>query len=162
MCPATFQFAQNKQEMIEQAKDSLVKVAPRMKKYANQNMRDVKFRVRGKVMLKLTPHIWKKFSSKTVHRRLVQKYNGPFEVIKRVGSVAYQLKLPDPLKVHPTFHMNYLKPFNENLMGKDRLWAKRAPHMSRNSMEGGGKDFGSSNNGGQVRKGLISGPMERH
>ena len=67
------------------------------------------------VLLKLTPQIWKKVSSKTRHRSLIPKYDGPFEVLKRVGHVAYRLKLPDRLKLHPTFHVSFLKPYHGDL-----------------------------------------------
>ena len=67
------------------------------------------------VLLKLTPQIWKRISSKTRQRGLIPKYDGPFEVIKRVGQVAYMLKLPERLKLHPTFHVSFLKPYHEDL-----------------------------------------------
>lgn len=97
MCPVAFQFAQDKRKMIKQARDSLVKAARLIKKYANQNMRDVESQVGDRVMLKLTAHIWEKIGSKIVHCGLVQKYDGPFEIIKRVGKVVYWLKLPNCL-----------------------------------------------------------------
>ncbi|CAI9756162.1 unnamed protein product [Fraxinus pennsylvanica] len=117
--------------MNEQANDSFAKVARRIKKYANKNRRDVEFQVGDKTLLKFTSKIRKKISSKTVHRGLVQKYDGPFEVIKRIGNVAHRLKLPDRLKVNRTFHVSYQKSFNESLVGEDRLQAKRATPMVR-------------------------------
>lgn len=122
VCLATFQVAQDKQKMIEEAQDSLAKAAQRMKKYADKNMRDVQ--IGDKVMLKLTPQIWKKISSKTVHLGLVQKYGGHFEIIKRVENVAYQKQFPNHFKVRPTFHISYLKPFNESLMSNGQLQAR--------------------------------------
>ena len=53
------------------------------------------------MLLKLTPQIWKQIVSKTGHRGLIPKYDGPFEVVKRVSEVAYRLKLPEKLKIHP-------------------------------------------------------------
>ena len=124
-CPAAYRFAWDKQELILQARDSLVKAARRMKKYADKKRRALEFNVGDMVMLKLTPQIWKKITSKRYHKGLVQKYDGPFEVVKKVGSVAYRLQLPDRLKVHPTFHVSFLKPFHEDLTNREQ--AKRAP-----------------------------------
>ncbi|GJT89811.1 putative reverse transcriptase domain-containing protein [Tanacetum coccineum] len=36
--------------------------------------------------------------------------HGPFEIVERVGPIAYPLRLPqDPLSIHDTFHMSNLK-----------------------------------------------------
>ena len=86
-----------------------------MKKYADKGRRPLEFNVRDEVLLKLTPQIWK-ISSKTVHHGLVLKYDGPFEIVKRVGNVAYRLKLLDRLKVHPTFHVSFLKRYHEDVV----------------------------------------------
>lgn len=55
-----------------------------------------------------------------MHRGLVLKYDDPFEVVKKVGNVAYRWKLPDQLKVHLTFHVSYLKPFLKDLIDDGR------------------------------------------
>ena len=44
-----------------------------------------------KVLLELTPQILKQIVSKNRHRGLIPKYDGPSEVVKRVGEVAYRL-----------------------------------------------------------------------
>ena len=80
-----YKMAQSRQEMFDKAWDSLEKTAKRMKKYANHDRRPLEFQVGDKVLLKLTPQIWKKISSKTRQRGLIPKYDGPFKVIKRVG-----------------------------------------------------------------------------
>ena len=56
-----------------------------MKKYADHDRRPLEFQVEDKVLLKLTLQIWKKISNKTRQKGLISKYDGPFEVIKRVG-----------------------------------------------------------------------------
>ena len=108
-----------------------------MTKHADQSRRKVEFQVGDKVLLKLTPQIWRRITRKTAHRGLVPRYDGPFEVVKRIGTVAYRLALPDRLKVHPTFHVSFLKPFNEDLLDDRRRQPPRAPPTIRRQFEKG-------------------------
>ena len=117
--------------MLEEAQDSLRKAAKRMKKYADKKRRLLEFNVGDKVLLKLTPQIWKKISSKTVHRGLIPKYDGPFEIVSKVGNVAYKLKLPERFKVHPTFHVSFLRQYHEDMGDPARSKAKKAPPVVR-------------------------------
>ncbi|RVW90797.1 Transposon Tf2-8 polyprotein [Vitis vinifera] len=98
--------------------------------YKMAQSRPLEFQVGDKVLLKLTPQIWKKINSKTRLRGLIPKYDGPFEVIKRVGQVAYMLKLPERLKLYPTFHVSFLKPYHEDLDAD-----KRAPSLWKETLE---------------------------
>ena len=44
--------------------------------------------------------------------KLSPRYIGPYEIFKIVGSVAYELDLPNDLaKVHPVFHVSMLRKF---------------------------------------------------
>ena len=97
-----------------------------MKKYADRDCKPLEFQIGDKVLLKLTPQIWKKINSKTRQRGLIPKYDGPFEVIKRVKQVAYMLKLLERLKLHPIFHVSFLKPYDEDL-DAEMVQTKRAP-----------------------------------
>ena len=66
--PAAYKMAQSRQDMLDKARDSLEKAAKRMKKYADRDRRPLEFQVGDRVLLKLTPQIWKKISSKTRQR----------------------------------------------------------------------------------------------
>ena len=112
---------------MQEAQDNLLKAQRRMKKYADKGRRPLEFQVRDKVMLKLTPQIWRKFRSESVHRGLIPKYDGPFEVVKRVGIVAYKLKLPEKLQIHPTVHVSFLKPYHRDEQDPARNEARCAP-----------------------------------
>ena len=43
--------------------------------------------------------------------KLAPRYYGPFEILSRIGQVAYQLALPPNLKVHNFFHISILKKY---------------------------------------------------
>ena len=44
--------------------------------------------------------------------KLSPRYIGPYKVLKRIGSVVYELDLPNDLaKVHPVFHVSMLRKF---------------------------------------------------
>ena len=59
-------------------------------------------------MLKVSP--WKGVIRFGKRGKLNPRYIGPFEILARIGSVAYQLKLPQELSnVHNVFHVSNLK-----------------------------------------------------
>ena len=45
------------------------------------------------------------------YKKLSPRYCGPYEIIKKVGSQAYKLKLPNHLKIHDVFHVSLLKQY---------------------------------------------------
>jgi hypothetical protein len=81
--------------------------------YANKRRKPIEFRIGDKVMLKVLP--WKGVVRFGKIGKLSPKYVGPFEIIERVGEVAYRLNLPEELRgIHPTFHVaNFRKCLSE-------------------------------------------------
>ena len=76
--------------------------------YANNRRRDLEFEVGDMVYLKISP--MKKVMRFGKKGKLSPRYVGPYEVLQRVGKVAYELRLPSELaSVHPVFHVSMLK-----------------------------------------------------
>ncbi|GJV19415.1 hypothetical protein Tco_1368435 [Tanacetum coccineum] len=64
--------------------------------------------VRDRVMLKVSP--WKGVVRFGKQEKLNPRYVGPFQVLAKVGAIAYKLELPQELsRVHNTFHVSNLK-----------------------------------------------------
>ncbi|GKA87650.1 putative reverse transcriptase domain-containing protein [Tanacetum coccineum] len=88
-------------EMLKTARDC-------QKSYADKRCKPFEFNVGDRVLLKVSP--WKgvvRFGRKGI---LAPQYVGPFEILERVGLVAYRLKLPQELSnIHDTFHVSNLK-----------------------------------------------------
>ena len=61
------------------------------------------------MFIKVTP---KKISLRVgICTKLAPCYCGPFEILSRIGQVAYQLALPPNLRVHNVFHISVLKKY---------------------------------------------------
>jgi hypothetical protein len=45
--------------------------------------------------------------------KFLPKFIGPYRVTKVISRTAYELNLPDTMKVHPVFHVHLLKPYHD-------------------------------------------------
>ncbi|KAH9648976.1 hypothetical protein KPL70_025802 [Citrus sinensis] len=99
---------QTRDELLRQLKSNLVAAANQMKQTAYKKRRDVEFKEGDMVYLRLHPY---RQSSvfKRAHQKLCSRYFGPYQIIQKVGHVAYKLQLPEGAKVHSTFHVSVLK-----------------------------------------------------
>ncbi|GJS22667.1 putative reverse transcriptase domain-containing protein [Tanacetum coccineum] len=89
-------------------KERLETARSRQKSYADKRRKSLEFKVGDRVLLKVSP--WKGVVRFGKKGKLAPRYVGPFEIVERVGKVAYRLKLPQELScVHDTFHVSNLK-----------------------------------------------------
>ncbi|GJS76688.1 putative reverse transcriptase domain-containing protein [Tanacetum coccineum] len=102
-------------ELVQETTDKvvLVKEKPkaardRQKSYVDYRRKPLEFEVGDRVLLKVTP--WKGVVRFGKKGKLAPRYVGPFEILERIGLVAYRLRLPEELNsVHDTFHVSNLK-----------------------------------------------------
>ncbi|XP_062103489.1 uncharacterized protein LOC133814560, partial [Humulus lupulus] len=82
----------------------------RQKSYSDQRRRSVEFQVGDHVFLRVSPlRGVKRFG---VRGKLSPRFVGPFEVLERVGEVAYRLAMPPALSgVHDVFHVSMLRKY---------------------------------------------------
>ena len=80
----------------------------KMKEQADLHRKEVEFSEGDMVFLKVQPYKQKSLA-KYKFQKLAPRYFGPYEVIKKISPVAYELKLPSTAKVHPIFHVSLLK-----------------------------------------------------
>ncbi|GJS35810.1 putative reverse transcriptase domain-containing protein [Tanacetum coccineum] len=102
------EIVQETTEKIVQIKERLKTARSRQKSYADKRRKPLEFQVGDRVLLKVSP--WKGVVRFGKKGKLAPRYVGPFEIVERVGPVAYRLKLPQELScVHDTFHVSNLK-----------------------------------------------------
>ncbi|RVW63236.1 Retrovirus-related Pol polyprotein from transposon 297 [Vitis vinifera] len=85
------------------------------------------------VLVKLLPQQFK--SLRPVHKGLMRRYKGPFPILGKVSKVSYRVKMPPRLKIHPVFHVSYLKPYHKENDDPSRGLSKRAPIRSWTSYD---------------------------
>lgn len=107
MVPAAQTAVDEMAHVLAHARAKLEEARVRMARLADASRQEFSFSVGDKVKLStvnlsLPATLSKKFKAKFV---------GPYEVVRVVSQVAYKLKLPRHLSIHPVFHVSLLRPW---------------------------------------------------
>ena len=94
-------------DKVDVIKSKLKAAQDRQKIYYDQHHRDMEYQVEKKVFLRVSP--WKGIMRFGNKGKLSPRYIGPYEILERVGPLAYRLALPPELaKIHNVFHVRML------------------------------------------------------
>jgi hypothetical protein len=102
-------FLREMEEKLLRIKQNLKASQHRKKRYAEKGITHREFKVGDHVFLKVKSNI---ISLKLGNcSKLATKYCGPFEILERIGLVAYMIALPASMSIHNVFHVSFLKKY---------------------------------------------------
>ena len=95
------------EEKVQIIQQRLKAACDRQRSYANLKRKDIEYEVGDKVFLKVSP--WKKILRFGRKGKLSPRFIGPYEILERVGLVAYRLALPLELAKLHVFNVSILR-----------------------------------------------------
>jgi hypothetical protein len=84
-----------------------------MSLYHDKKHKPISFTVGQKAYINLQRDIGKpgyKIPNDSVARKLGPQRVGPFSILRKIGSLAYELDIPDKWKIHPVISVSHLEP----------------------------------------------------
>ena len=97
-------------DQIKMIREKIKAAQDRQKSYYDKRRKPLEFQVGDHVFLKVSPTTGVGRALKS--RKLSPKFIGPFEILKKIGTVAYQLALPPNLSnLHSVFHVSQLRKY---------------------------------------------------
>uniref|UniRef100_A0A2N9I1S3 RNA-directed DNA polymerase n=1 Tax=Fagus sylvatica TaxID=28930 RepID=A0A2N9I1S3_FAGSY len=104
------EIVQHTVDKIQLIRERLRSAQSRQKSYADTRRRKLEYQVGDHVFLRVSPT--KGVMRFGIKGKLSPRFIGPFEVLERVGEVAYRLALPPMLAgVHNVFHVSMLRKY---------------------------------------------------
>ena len=104
------EVVQQTTEKVKLIKERMRVAQSRQKSYYDKRRKDLEFVVGDHVFLRVTP--WTGVGRALKSRKLTPRLIGPFEILKCVGPVAYQVGLPSSVSnLHSVFHTSQLRKY---------------------------------------------------
>lgn len=114
-------------EIVSRIKERIKMAQDRQKSYADNRRKDLHFEVGEKVFLRVAP--MKGIIRFGKRGELRPRYIGPFDILEKVGDVAYRLALPPELShVHNGFHVSTIRKY---ISDQDHIISFRDLELSR-------------------------------
>ena len=97
-----------REEILSLLRNNLTKAQTRMKKYADLKRRELNFPIGSWVYVKLQPYRQTSLSGGKYHK-LAKRFYEPYQILEKIGPVAYKVELPSQSKIYNVFHCSRLK-----------------------------------------------------
>eukprot|EP00253_Pinus_taeda_P033259 PITA_33259 len=97
------------EDMVKRVSVNLKAAQDRQKNFADRKRRFKEYQVGDHVYIRIQA---KRSTLQWIGcAKLAPRYCGPFQIVARIGPVAYQLALPSHIRVHNVFHVSVLKKY---------------------------------------------------
>nr|GEY69108.1 reverse transcriptase [Tanacetum cinerariifolium] len=119
------------QRLISVLKEALEHTRQRMTKQANKKRMEKQFQVGELVCLRLRNYRQQSVAARD-NQKLSKRYFGPYQILEKVGPVAYRLELPVTSRVHPIFHVSLLKESHQEQEPSSKFpteWLTNSPSL---------------------------------
>ena len=120
--PSVDEMISRMKVIMQEVQANLQKAQTRQKQYSDAHRREEEFEVGDLILLSTAD-----FTYTQGQKKLLDKRIGPFEVLEKVGKVAYRIKLPHKLRLlHSVFHVSKLTRYHAT-----DLFSSRPPQLIR-------------------------------
>jgi hypothetical protein len=129
-------FAEAMKDLHNRVKERLQSSRQEYKRREDQHRRELQFEV-GDLILAL---MRKERFPRGTYNKLKMKKIGPCRVVKKFGANAYEIELPNGIRISPIFNISYLYPYKAEEAGAENeqtevQWTKQMPIAKKPQME---------------------------
>jgi hypothetical protein len=108
-------WSETRDETRQSARDALIFAQNKMSIYYDKKHQPISFQPGDKAYISLAASMETGYHlPNTVSHKLSPQRAGPFEVLRAVGNLAYELKVPASWKIHPVISVAHLEPFKDD------------------------------------------------